>query len=116
MTVRKIDPVTGDIVTSGQQFITGQEEIAQTIQTRLRLFLGEYFRDITDGTPWFETILGKNANRNAAEAALRNRIATSPGVIRLTSFSFDVDPVTRKASVSAGVLTSYGIVSVEYNG
>ncbi|MGL5726397.1 MAG: hypothetical protein ACRCYD_00865 [Plesiomonas sp.] len=116
MTVRKIDPLTGDIVTSGEQFITGQEEIAQTIQTRLRLYLGEYFRDITDGTPWFETILGKDTNRNAAEASLRNRIVRTEGVIRLTSFSFTADPVSRKASVTAGCMTKYGQIEVVYNG
>ena len=53
MTVRKLDE-NGDIVTSGVQFITERDEIAQTVKTRLRLFLGEYFRDTTDGTPWFE--------------------------------------------------------------
>lgn len=116
MTVRMLDE-NGDIVTSGTQFISERDEIAQTIKTRLRLFLGEYFRDITDGTPWFEQILGKNTNVNAREAALRNRILNSPGVIRLTSFSTNFDNVnTRVYTVTASVLTSYGIVTVTENG
>ena len=57
MTVRLLDSDSdGDITTSGQQFTTEVEEIAQTVKTRLRLFLGEYFRDVTDGTPWWESI------------------------------------------------------------
>jgi len=116
MTVRMLDE-NGDIVTSGTQFISERDEIAQTIKTRLRLFLGEYFRDITDGTPWFEQILGKNANVNAREAALRNRILNSPGVIRLTSFSTNFDNVNARVyTVTASVLTSYGIVTVTENG
>ncbi len=117
MTVRLLDE-TGDIVTSGTIFTGGQAEIEQTIRTRLRLFLGEYFRDITDGTPWFEQILGKGVNMSAREAALRNRIANTPGVIRLTSFSLDFPSVdARSLTVTASVLTQYGIATVtESNG
>ena len=61
MTVRRLDD-NGDIATSGIQFIGQAEEIAQTVKTRLKLFLGEYFRDINDGTPWFQQILGKGSS------------------------------------------------------
>lgn len=115
MTVRKLDE-NGDIVTRGAGFITGQEEIEQTIRTRLRLFLGEYFRDITDGTPWFEQILGKGTSISAREAALRNRIARTPGVIRLTSFKTEFDIDSRKYTVTAGALTTFGLVTVTENG
>lgn len=116
MTVRRIDPVTGDIVTSEIQFTTGQDEIAQTCQTRLRLFLGEYFRDITDGTPWFQSILGKGESLDAIEAILRTRIAQTKGVIQLAAFSMDYDLDTRKLAVEASVLTAVGILDITYNG
>lgn len=115
MTVRKLDE-NGDIVTQGSMFLTRREEIEQTIKTRLRLFLGEYFRDITDGTPWFEQILGKGSTLSAREAALRNRIVRTPGVVRLTSFSTDFDLNTRTYSVTAGALTTYGLITVTENG
>lgn len=108
MTVRLLDPDTGDIVTSGTQFTTGAEEVAQTVKTRLRLFLGEYFRDITDGTPWWESILGKEGSLTSKEAAIKNRIIRTDGVIQLTSFSTDFDIDTRVYSVNAGILTQYG--------
>lgn len=115
MTVRKLDE-NGDIVTRGVQFISERDEIAQTIRTRLRLFLGEYFRDITDGTPWFEQILGKGTSMDAREAALRNRIVNTPGVVRLTSFTTDFNLSSRKYTVTAGALTTYGLVTVTENG
>lgn len=115
MTVRALD-ANGDIVTREASFIGGKDEIAQTIKTRLALFLGEYFRNIKEGTPWFEQILGKFASLDVVESVLRTRIATSPGVIRLTSFVADFDVNTRKYSLSVGVLTKYGIVEFEYNG
>lgn len=117
MTVRHIDPDTGDIVTSGElQFIGGREEIAQTVKTRLALFLGEYFRNITDGTPWYEQILGKFTSLDVAESVLRVRIAATSGVVRLTSFNTDFDIDTRRYSVTAGILTIHGIDEVTFNG
>ena len=112
MTVRLIDQDTGDIATSGQQFLTDREEIAQTIETRLKLFLGEYFRDITDGTPWFDQILGKGGPLQTKEAIIRNRIVRTDGVIRLTSFNTTYTPETRAYNVTAGVLTRFGTVEV----
>lgn len=116
MTVRALDPVTGGIVTSGVQFLTGVEEIAQTIETRLALFLGEYFRDITDGTPWFEQILGKGSSLEGKEAAIKNRIIRTEGVVQLTSFNTDFDIPTRAYTVSASVLTIYGETTINING
>jgi len=115
MTVRKLDE-NGDIVTSGVQFIATRDEIAQTVSTRLKLFLGEYFRDTTDGTPWFESILGKGTSLSNKESIIRNRILRTPGVIRLTSFSADFDLATRRYSVQAGILTQYGDSTVIING
>ena len=112
MTVRALDPETGDIVTSGEQFIDGAAEIGQTVKTRLRLFLGEYFRDVTDGTPWWESILGKEGTLSSKEAIIKNRIVRTDGVIQLLSFETDFDISTRVYTVSAGILTQYGETSI----
>ena len=114
MTVRRLDE-SGDLVTRGRMFDTGREAIAQTIVTRLKLFLGEYFREVTDGTPWFQQILGKGENLNAIEAILRNRIARSPGVVRLLSFALQFDLDARTLSVQSQVLTTYGEADVQFS-
>lgn len=115
MTVRLIDPDTGDIVTSGKQFTTEVEEIAQTVKTRLRLFIGEYFRDVTDGTPWWESILGKEGTLSSKEAIIKSRILRTDGVVRLVSFSTDFDINTRIYTVNAGILTKYGVTDLSVN-
>lgn len=107
MTVRLLD-ANGDISTSGRQFTDEINEVTQTVTTRLRLFLGEYFRDVTDGTPWFEQILGKGSSLEGKEAAIKNRIIRTDGVTRLISFSTDFDIGTRTYTVNAGILTPYG--------
>ena len=115
MTVRALDE-DGDIVTHGTQFIHEREEVAQTIRTRLALFLGEYFRNINEGTPWYEQILGKFVSLDVVEAILRARIANTPEVIRILSFATDFDLDARKYSLSAVVLTKYGELEASFNG
>jgi len=114
MKVRRLGE-DGDLVTRGRMFQSERQAIAQTIVTRLKLFLGEYFRDVTDGTPWFQQILGKPANLNAVEAILRNRIARSPGVVRLLSFDLQFDLNSRALSVQAQVLTVYGEQDIQFS-
>lgn len=113
MTVRRLDE-NGDIVTSGVQFITGREEVSQTIRTRLRLFLGEYFRNTQDGTPWFEQILGKGSTLSNKDAAIKRRIVQTPNVVQILTYDADYDINTRKYTVSGSVLTTFG--EVEFNG
>jgi len=107
MTVRLLDEY-GDIVTSGVQFTGGAVEVAQTVKTRLKLYLGENFRNIQDGTPWWESILGKEGTLSSKEAIIKNRISRTDGVTRITSFTTDFDIKTRAYSVKVGILTQYG--------
>ena len=113
MTVRRLDE-NGDIVTSGVQFISGRDEIAQTIRTRLRLFFGEYFRDSQDGTPWFEQVLGKGSTLTNKDAVIKRRIIQTPGVLQLLTYNADYDINTRNYIVSGSVLTAFG--EVIFNG
>lgn len=113
MRVRALDKETGDLITSGQLFAYDLECIAQTIGTRLRLFLGEYFRNIEDGTPWFQSILGKFQSIAVVESLLRERITGTAGVVRLLTFDLQYDQQTRKLTVSGSVLTTYGALDFE---
>lgn len=114
MQVRRLDK-HGDLVTRGRMFQTGREAIAQTVVTRLKLFLGEYFRDTTDGTPWFQNILGKFENINAVEAILRNRIARTEGVVRLLTFQLQFDLDSRTLTVQSQILTVYGEEDISFS-
>lgn len=113
MTVRRLDE-NGDIVTSGVQFISKRDEISQTIQTRLRLFLGEYFRNSKDGTPWFQDILGKGSTLTNKDAAIKRRINQTDGVLQILTYNADYDINTRQYTVTGSVLTTFG--EVLFNG
>lgn len=111
MTVRMLDE-NGDIVTSGVQFISERDEIAQTIKTRLRLFLGEYFRNKNEGTPWFQSILIKGGTLSSKDAQIKRIIQRTDGVIQITSYNAQYDINTRTYDISASVLTKFGQVEL----
>jgi len=120
MRVRKLDEETGDIVTNGDIWKRDAEAIAQNIKTRLKLFLGEYFRDITEGVPWFERedgtagILVKGVSQAEVESNLRNRILRTDGVIKILTFGTAYAQQERRFVVEASVLTEYGEASIIY--
>lgn len=119
MRVRKLD-TSGDLVTSGVVWAYDNEAIAQTIKTRLKLFLGEYFRDVSDGMPWFEKtnglpgILQKGYTIAQAESLIRERIVQTNGVLKILKFSTTYNVDTRAYKISATVYTKYGTVEVDY--
>ena len=100
----------GDLVITPTQLDAVQQHILQ----RLRIFLGEWFLDNTIGLPYFQQILVKNPNQAVIDGLLQNQIATTPGVVQLSSFSANVNFTTRVLSVSFSALTTTGTVS--YNG
>jgi hypothetical protein len=107
MTVRRLDDI-GDIATSGDQFISRASEIAQTVKTRLGLFIGEYFRDTSQGTPWFQQILGKVENPELRESAIKRVISQTQGVLGISSFNADFDRTGRQFTVSCSIVTEFG--------
>lgn len=85
--------------------------VAQNIKTRLFLFLGEWFLDLNEGTPWLESVLGTGHEAEYA-AVLRARILGSPGVREIVRFEDSFDREARRITVSCEVSTLYGNVSI----
>lgn len=97
----------GDIASSGRQFVDGREETRLNVLYRLRLFLGEYFLNIAEGTPWFQSILGKTP-QDIAEINIKQRILTTPRVAGLEEFRFRSDRAQRRLTVDARIVDDTG--------
>jgi len=78
----RVDPTTGDVIHDGRrlQLVSGLEAVAQALRTRLGFFQGEHFLDESFGTPWFQTILGKEAPVLAVREVFRKIITETVGV------------------------------------
>lgn len=83
------------------------DAVAQAIKTRFLLWYGQWFLDTTSGTPWIQSVLGKQ-KPDIYNMAIRQRILDTPGVSSISSFDTVVDTTTRRVSFTATVVTIYG--------
>lgn len=93
-------------------WIDVRETVAQSVLTRLRLWEGEWFLDVTEGTPWSQSILGKH-RESLYDMVLRQRIADTPGVTGIPAYNSILDRAARALTVTATIDTVYGQTQVE---
>lgn len=103
-----------DLVLTLDSDPNGNNPVEQDVVQRLSMFLGEWFMDTTQGTPWFQQILVKNPDQAAIDAIFKNIIMGTPGVIQLTAYSFSPNLEKRTLAASFSILTAAG--AVNYNG
>lgn len=84
--------------------------VGQLVQDRLRLWVGEWFADTTDGTPWRTQVLGEHTT-STYDAAVRARILDTTGVQKITAYNSTL--AARKLSVMANITTTFGDTSAQ---
>lgn len=109
MKYRKLDPSGDYTLGSGADFHANTPEaVAQAVLTRLRLWLGEWFVNTSDGTPWETEVLGKRQQRKNPDSAIKRRILGTPGVTEIADYASTYNGETRQFSISATINTAYG--------
>lgn len=92
---------------SGDFLVDSPAAVAQAVQTRLGLWVGEYFLDLDQGTPWATQVLGVRT-AGIRDAAIRNRILGTPYVLGIENYASSFNPRTRAFSVSCTINTAFG--------
>lgn len=114
MRYRPLSP-SGDMTIGQQWLVNSPQCVEQAILTRLKLWLREFFLDITDGTPYPTQVLGERYNKSP-DAAIKRRILGTPGVSQLisysSSFNAPTDSQRRTLTVNAQVQTIYSVTPV----
>ena len=89
-------------------YIDQPEAVGQLITTRLKMTLGEYFLDTSDGTPYMAEVLGNNT-LTTRDLAIQDRILGTQGVSTngITAYSASEDPQTRALTQTATADTIY---------
>ena len=109
MRYRREDP-DGDY-TFGQGdntfLINSPEAVAQAVKTCFDLWRGQWFLDLNSGTPWIQSVLGKQSP-DVYNLAIRQHILQTQGVSSIISFDTTVDSKTRRVSFTATIATIYG--------
>ena len=70
------------------------EAVGQAVLTRLRLFAGEWFVDLKEGTPYVPGVLGKHT-QDTYDPVFRERILDTEGVTGIVSYASSFDGESR---------------------
>ena len=93
-------------------WVNAPETVAQSVQTRLNLWQGEWFLDQTVGTPIAQNILGY---QSMYDMVIKQRVLETNGVVNIESYESEVDPETRELTVSMTILTQYSPIPIVLN-
>lgn len=114
MRYRKLSP-TGDYVFGSGELDFYRDvpaAVGQAVQTRLLLWLGEWFLDIEEGTLFMQGIFGKHS-QETADATIQDRMAGTQGFVDIESYESLLDRDTRRLSVTSTINTIYGVTKVQ---
>jgi hypothetical protein len=105
------DPIKGK---GRAGFYVDTDAVAQAILTKLRLFTGEWFENIYDGTPDWTLILGKVGQpKEVIDRIIQERIAETTGVNNVTMVYSNI--TNRSYSMTCSVDTVYGDLTITNN-
>lgn len=94
-----------------QQFhVNTPEGVAQAVRTRLALWTGEWFLDMTEGTPFKTQVMGAGTQA-LYDTAIKDRILGTDGVQSISDYSSVLDG-NRKLTVAAKIMTIYGEATI----
>ncbi len=88
------------------------EAVGQACKTRLLLWLGEWFLDIEEGTPYMQGVLGKHSVE-LANTTIQDRVHGTQGLTDITNYVSAKNPDTRSFGVSFTIDTIYGPSEVD---
>lgn len=99
-------------------FIDDPAGVGQAVKTRLLLWLGEWFLNTDDGTPYLQGILGKHS-QSLADTTIQDQVVNTTdgqGTIAVTNvanYVSTLNPNTRSMSVSMDIDTIYGPTDIQ---
>lgn len=94
---------TGDLfVTNGdiQTVHVGPAAAAQGVQIRTNFFMGDWFRDLTLGMPYWQRIFVKNPSLVEVKQWYTIAITSAPDVMSLTTLNLNYDNGSRRLTVN----------------
>jgi hypothetical protein len=110
--IRRLDE-NGDIVLKGDTHASGVEEVRIELIATLRMFKGEYWRNVNLGVPWFESVFQKNPDLGYINAILNEVISNVSGVKQVMSLTTSYDNSMVEISATSKKPKRQLVVTVE---
>jgi hypothetical protein len=116
--VRRLDENWDPAYGNGQNdYLFDGEAVIQIIQSRLRLWLAEWWEDQEGGLPMLQKVLGKIGTKKAvADRVIQDRIKKTKHVTRIVAFESRFNVETRDYECRATVETEFGTIEVTNGG
>lgn len=100
-----------------KNYVDGNEAVAQAIKTKLLLFYGEWWENLGEGIPMFQSVLGQtnpDTIKSSLSMLVEQRITEIQEVDSVKNIEIDYDKRNRTISMEVDVVTTSGeIVNVE---
>ena len=93
-------------------YINSPEAVAQSVKTRLLLWVNEWFLDTEEGTYWLQGVIGKQ-DQETRDTVIRSRILETEGVTGISDYSTIIDSDNRTLSIAATIDTLYGTTTIQ---
>ena len=110
---------TGDYSfgSGGNDYADGNEAVAEAIKTKLLLFYGEWWENLGEGIPMFQSVLGQtnpDTIKSSLSMLVEQRIVEIQEVDSVKNIEIEYDRMNRTISMEVDVATTNGeIVNVE---
>lgn len=91
-------------------FADGAQAVKQGVECRVRLFLREYWLDLSQGVDWTGKILIRNAQPPVVKSELAAAIAGTPDVTRVVNTAYSVDTRLRLGATTFAAASPFGLV------
>ena len=99
LTTLAVQAIDGDIEIV-PRLINGSEAIRASVVQNLRMFKGEWFLNLNEGVPYFQTVLVKGTPITVINSIIRDAVSNVPGVARVEVRGVSFDGPTRLLSIS----------------
>lgn len=116
ISVRALDANHDPMYGNGQgNFLNDIFAVAQIIQTSLLLFQGEWWKNLKEGLPLFQSILGSNNGKklDAVSLLIQNVILGVPFVTGISNVVTTFSP-NRAITFSCVAITQFGSITVSF--
>ena len=88
------------------------EAVGQAAMTRLLLWIGEWFLNIEEGTPFMQGILGKHS-KEIADTTIQDRVLGTEGLLNIEDYFSEINGENRAMAVNMTINTIYGPTVVQ---
>jgi hypothetical protein len=106
------DPIWGGGL---NDYLTDADAVAQIIKSRMLFFKGEWWEDVSQGLPMWQSILGKmGSSKTIIDKLIIGNIKQCPYVVGIASFTSEL--LDREYVCNAVVNTQFGTIVVTNGG